>query len=76
MTLADRISESSLTLRQNGTFKIQVREIEWSCYYKGNYEINMDTLTLTRHDIQTVSDSIFADKYLIDKNKKKVVPAR
>lgn len=73
-TRTGRVGECSLTLRQNGTFKIEIQEIEWSCYYKGKYEIQKDTLTLLRDDIQALTDSIFTDTYLIDQNKKTLFP--
>ncbi len=66
----NRIGQSSLTLRHIGRFKIQQREIEWSCYYKGRYGIQGDTLLLLRNDIRTVTNDLFTDKYLIDANKK------
>ncbi len=65
---------STLTLREDGTFKIKAQELEWACYYKGNYKIQTDTLTLSRQDIQAVTDSLFSDKYLIDKNKLTLFP--
>ena len=69
-----RDGESTLTLRQDGTFKIKVQEIEWACFYKGNYKIQGDTLTLSRQDIQAITDSLFSDKYLIGKNKQVLFP--
>jgi len=63
-----------LTLRENNTFKIRMAGMDWSCYYKGKFRINKDTLFLSRNDIQSKTDSIFADKYLIDKSKKMMYP--
>jgi heme/copper-type cytochrome/quinol oxidase subunit 2 len=64
----------SLTLRKNQTFEIQMREIEWTCYYKGNYKIKDDTLFLLRNDIEIKTDSLFTNKYLMDDNKKLLYP--
>jgi hypothetical protein len=60
---------SSLTLRKNETFKITMQEIEWACYYKGDYKIANDTLLLSRNDIPNRTDTVFTNKYLIDKGK-------
>ncbi|HUM47822.1 MAG TPA: hypothetical protein PLD84_12905 [Chitinophagales bacterium] len=65
---------SSLTLRKNNTFKIQVRYVESSCFYKGKYQIENDTLLLARGDIQVKTDSMFAGIYLIDDNKNLLYP--
>jgi hypothetical protein len=64
----------NLILNENGKFKITLRATEWSCFYKGEYHVKNDTLILSRPDIQTLTDSIFADKYLIDVNKKMLFP--
>jgi len=64
----------SLTLWKSNTFKIQMREIEWSCFYKGIYKIDGDTLSLARNDIQSITDSIFSNTYLIDHSKGLLYP--
>ena len=63
-----------LTLREDNTFQIQMREVEWSCFYKGQYKIRKDTLFLERNDIQSETDSVFSDKYLIVHNQKMLYP--
>jgi len=66
--------QHSLTLRKNNTFKIQMQEIEWACFYKGNYKLQGDTLTLLRPDLQAKTENIFANKYFIDQKSKRMYP--
>lgn len=66
--------QCSLTLRENQTYKIKIQEIDWTCFYKGDYKISGDTLKLLRKDIKLKTDSLFTDKYLIDKNRKILLP--
>lgn len=70
----DTWQQYSLKLRENNTFKIQVRFDEWSCYYKGNYKISSDTLFLLRDDVQAKTDSVIASIYIIDDSKRLMYP--
>jgi hypothetical protein len=63
-----------LTLRENGSFTAAERHPEWTCYYDGKYVISNDTLTLSRHDIQEMTEGGLSDIYLIDKPKNKMYP--
>lgn len=60
---------SRLTLRENGTFLIQIREIEWSCFYHGEYQMRDDTLKLLRLDLQAVTHDKFVNGYVVERDK-------
>ncbi len=62
-----------LKLKENGSFVIQMREIEWSCFYKGNYNLIHDTIVLNRN-VQSLTHSLFSDKYLIERSGKYLLP--
>lgn len=55
----------SLTLRDNNTFEIQIREIEWSCFYKGTYNIENDIITLSKSNIEELTNGVFINIYKI-----------
>ena len=57
----------TLYLRKNNTYKIQIRYVEASCFYKGTYIINKDTIILLDENIKNKTDSAFYNKYLINK---------
>ena len=63
-----------LTLKPGGKFVITKREIEWSCFYKGKYSIENDTLKLFRTDIQHITGNAFSDTYLVGKDNIFLVP--
>jgi hypothetical protein len=63
-----------LELKENGKFVASIGHADWSCYYNGRYQIKNDTLTLSRDDIQEISDGSLSDIYLIDKEKNKLYP--
>jgi len=66
--------KSKLTLRADGTFLIQIREIEWSCFYSGKYDLDRDTLRLSRPDIQSVTEDLFVNRYLVDNDEMRLRP--
>ena len=62
-----------LKLKENGSFVIQMREIEWSCFYKGNYYLIHDTIILNRN-VQSLTHNLLSDKYLIEESGKYLLP--
>lgn len=63
-----------ITLFENKTFEIKIRSIEWSCFYKGNYEIVNDLLILKKENFIEETDSLFTYKYKIDLKNKVLIP--
>jgi len=64
---ANSIKHHTLNLRKNSTFKIQIRFVEASCFNKGKYLIKEDTIILLDENIENKTDSIFYNKYLINR---------
>ncbi len=60
-------SAQELTLRKNGTFTVYLREIDFTCYYSGDYWKVSDTLTF---DNETISKTDFklTSQYLLKDN--------
>ncbi len=67
------LDKKSLTLRQDGCFEIETGGVDWVCLYPGKYKMNGDTIFLNRK-VQTFTDSLFSDKYLIEKSGKYLYP--
>ena len=63
-----------ITLIKNNSFVIELREVEWTCYKKGDYEIKDSILTLKKDNLTQETDGLFTYKYKIDSNKKVLVP--
>lgn len=63
----------SITLKKNQTFEIEVGMIEYGCTYKGDYSLKGDTLLLSKNYI-TETDSMFTNKYLMDKTNQYLYP--
>lgn len=59
---------------KDGTFKMKMTEIEWSCYYYGNYSIKNNLLMLEKANLIVDSDNTLTNKYLIDLKAKKLIP--
>ena len=64
-TAGNEFMGSTLSIKENNSFLIKIQGHHMSCYYKGDYKINKDTLELLRKDIGTQTDNIFFNKYLI-----------
>lgn len=71
---ATTYKHNTLTLRNDNSFTLKLKELEWNCYYKGKYKLKNDTLFLLRSDIQNITNNLFTDKYLFDKSKKILFP--
>ncbi len=71
---AKSIKHHTLNLRKNNTFKIQIRYVEASCFFTGNYQINGDTLILLDENIENETDYAFYNKYLINKKMNLLYP--
>lgn len=64
-----------IELYDNKTFKIEIKEIEWSCYLKGKYEIEKDSLILLKENLNTETDYHFTKKYKIDLKNQILIPS-
>lgn len=63
-----------IELYKNKTFKIEIKEIEWSCYFQGDYEIKNDSLILTKENLSSETEHNFTKKYKIDSHNKVLIP--
>jgi hypothetical protein len=54
----------SLTLRTNGTFRVDLNEVDFSCYFSGNYQKHGDTILLDKGVIEQ-TNSLLTTKYLL-----------
>ena len=63
-TSRQQLSTQNLTLRKNGTFKVDLNEIEFSCYFSGQYQNRGDTIILDK-DIIEQTHSLLTTKYLL-----------
>lgn len=70
----DGYHSNDILLFNDGTFKMQIREIEWSCYYYGNYTIENEILILEKDNLQQDSNNSLTNKYTIDLEAKKLIP--
>jgi hypothetical protein len=73
LTASNR-NRNTLKIWEDHSFKIQRSYVEWSCYYKGKYQMNGDTLILLNKDIGSLTDNLFSNKYLIDREKNVLKP--
>ncbi len=64
----------NISLMADNTFDVYSGGVDGGCYYKGNYMISKDTLTLLRPDILKITDRVISPVYYIDKNKKILYP--
>ncbi|MBK7029181.1 MAG: hypothetical protein IPH45_08185 [Bacteroidales bacterium] len=63
---AKTFKHHTLNLRKNNTFKIQIRYVEASCFFTGEYQKNKDTLMLLDENIENKTDGAFCKKYLVN----------
>ncbi|NHN27548.1 hypothetical protein FIA58_017855 [Flavobacterium jejuense] len=70
----DRPQSGMLFLYKNNTFEATHNYADFSCTYVGDYEIKQDTLLLIRETIITDTDSLFANVYVFNTNKTKLIP--
>ncbi|MBX9807744.1 MAG: hypothetical protein K2X95_08090 [Flavobacteriaceae bacterium] len=67
-------NDRKITLKENKSFVIKIQELEWSCYKKGDYEIEDNILTLKKDNLIPETDSLFTYKYKIDLKNKVLIP--
>ena len=60
-------SAQILTLRKNGTFKVYLREDDFTCYYSGNYKKMGDTLCFEKSIIKQTSSKMTFQYLVKDK---------
>lgn len=58
------ISRQTIVLRKNKTFRIDLIEADYSCFFSGTYRIINDTLELGKEIVQQ-TDKKFTSRYLI-----------
>ncbi len=66
--------DKHIELYKNKTFKIEIKEIEWSCYFKGEYEIKKDSLILSKENLSEETEYHFTKKYRIDLKNQVLIP--
>lgn len=60
----DKLETQALTLRKNGTFKVDLSHVDYSCYFSGNYQKLGDTIVLDK-DVITQTNSQLTSNYLL-----------
>jgi len=60
------ISGQTLTLRNNGTFRIDLNGADVSCYYSGKYQKHSDTIILDKEVIDKTYSTLSNKYYLQD----------
>lgn len=63
-----------LRLYKNNSFATVIFSADYSNTYQGCYEIINNTLTLKRKDLIEITDSIFYNKYKIERNDSLLIP--
>jgi hypothetical protein len=63
-TNSDELERQFLTLRKNGTFRVVLGHVDWSCYFSGPYQVHGDTILLDKKVIDQTS-SLLTTKYLL-----------
>lgn len=58
------LESQTLTLRKNGTFKVDLGHIDFSCSFSGQYQKHGDTIFLDK-DVVDQTNSLLATKYLL-----------
>ena len=61
---ADKLETQALTLRKNGTFKVDLGHVDFSCYFSGHYQRHGDTILLDE-DVIAQTNSLLTTKYLL-----------
>jgi len=60
---AGKLETQTLTLRKNGTFKVDLGHVDFSCYFSGHYQKLGDTIILDK-DVIAQTNSLLTTKYL------------
>jgi hypothetical protein len=61
---ADKLETQTLTLRKNGTFKVDLGYVDFSCYFSGHYQKLGDTIVLDK-DVIAQTNFLLTTKYLL-----------
>jgi hypothetical protein len=61
---ADKLETQALTLRKNGTFKVDLGHVDFSCYFSGLYQRHGDTILLDK-DVIEQTNSLLTTEYLL-----------
>lgn len=60
----DKLETQALTLRENGTFKVELGHADFSCYFSGHYQKYGDTVVLDK-DIIAQTNSVLTVDYVV-----------
>ena len=60
---ANKLETQALTLRKNGTFKVDLGHVDFSCYFSGHYQKLGDTIILDK-EVIAQTNSLLTTKYL------------
>lgn len=63
----DKLLNQYLTLRNNGTFKVDLGHVDFSCYFSGQYQTHSDTIILDK-DVVAQTNFLLTTKYLLQDN--------
>jgi len=63
-TNGDKLETQALTLRKNGTFKVDLGHVNFSCFFSGHYQRQGDTIILDK-DVVGQTNSLLTTKYLL-----------
>ena len=61
------LSHQSLTLRDNNTYRVDLHQVDFTCYFSGNFKKLGDTILLDKSVIEQ-THSLLTEKYLIGSN--------
>ncbi|NNV57543.1 hypothetical protein [Limnovirga soli] len=59
-----KLETQALTLRENGTFKVELGHVDFSCYFSGHYQTHGDTVVLDK-DVIAQTNSLLTVTYLL-----------
>ena len=59
-----KISSQSLTLRRNGTFRVDMKNADFGCFYSGQYKKHGDTILLEENIID-LTHNLLTSKYIL-----------
>ena len=61
---AEKLETQALTLRENGTFKVELGHADFSCYFSGHFQKHGDTVVLDK-DVIAQTNSLLTVTYLM-----------
>lgn len=71
----DNSRDKHIQLYKDNRFKLDIKYVEWTCFFKGEYLIKQDSLILIKERLIQDTDSSFTYKYKIDLKNKILIPS-